>query len=214
MYQPEAFVETRAEVLAALIASHPLGLLISTGPQGLAADPVPFMFYPREGAAGVLRAHVARGNAQWRALMASPDCLVVFQGAQGYVSPSWYETKRETGKVVPTWNYIHVQARGRAEIFQDESWLRRQIEDLTGAREAGRAEAWAVSDAPEPFIRSQMRGIVGIEIAVSGLTGKWKVSQNRGAADREGVASGFRTEGATEMAEQVASRGQGIAVSD
>lgn len=205
MYIPDAFDETRPEALAALIREHPLGLLISGGGAGLVANPLPFRFHPDE---GVLRAHLARANPQWRALAEAPDCLVVFQGAQAYVTPSWYPAKREHGKVVPTWNYMIVQARGRATLRQDADWLRRQIDDLTRAREAARPEPWAVADAPAPFVAAQLRGIVGVEIAVETLAGKWKLSQNRSEADRSGVAAGLAAEGAVEIARHVAARGK------
>ena len=204
MYLPEAFREERPEVLHDLIRAHPLGLLISAGPGGIVANPVPFLSYPEE---GVLRAHVARANGQWRELVAAPDCLVVFQGPAAYVTPSWYASKAEHGKVVPTWNYAVVEARGRARIVQDAGWLRRQIDDLTAAREGTRPAPWAVADAPAPFVAAQLRGIVGIEVAVTALTGKWKVSQNRPEADRAGVTEGLGAEGATAMAKLVAERG-------
>lgn len=209
MYQPDAFEESRPEVMHALIAAHPLALLISSGPEGLIADPVPFLVYPDEGPLGTLRAHVARANGHWRALQAAPDCLVVFQGPQSYVTPGWYPTKGETGKVVPTWNYVVVQARGRARVTSDPGWLRRQLDDLTLAREAARPAPWAVGDAPAPFVAAQMRGIVGIEIAITRLAGKWKVSQNRPEADRRGVHAGLLTEGTNgaDMARLVADRG-------
>jgi transcriptional regulator len=204
MYLPEAFREDRPEVLHDLIRGHPLALLISAGPGGIVANPVPFLSYPEE---GVLRAHVARANGQWRELAAAPDCLVVFQGPAAYVTPSWYASKAEHGKVVPTWNYAVVEARGRTRIVQDAGWLRRQIDDLTMAREGARPAPWAVSDAPEPFVAAQLRGIVGIEVAVTALTGKWKVSQNRPEADRAGVAEGLGAEGADAMSRLVAERG-------
>ncbi|MER2508937.1 FMN-binding negative transcriptional regulator [Amaricoccus sp.] len=207
MYQPDAFREDRADLLAALIRAEPLGLLVSA-PGGLpVADPVPFLLDAEQGPRGTLRAHVARANPHWRGLAAAPDCLVVFQGPAAYVSPSLYATKRETGKVVPTWNYVVVQVRGRARVIEDAAWLRRQIDDLTRAREAGRAEPWAVADAPEPFVAAQIRGIVGIEIPIEAMTGKWKVSQNRPEADRIGVAEGLAGE-APAMAGLVAERRQ------
>lgn len=205
MYQPEPFREDRPEVLAALIAAHPLGLLISGGPSGLEANPLPFLW---DDARRVLRAHLARANAQWRTLAAAPDCLVVFQGPQDYVTPAWYASKREHGKVVPTWNYVLVEARGQARVFEDPSWLERQIADLTRAQEAPRIEPWAVTDAPAPFVAAQIRGIVGIEIAVSALSGKWKLSQNRPEADRQGVIAGYSAAGAGAMSDLVAQAGR------
>jgi transcriptional regulator len=200
MYTPPAFAEDGAAALAALVAARPLGLLIAVGPEGAIADPVPFLHDPAPGPFGVLRAHVARANPQAAALAANPAALVVFQGPDGYVTPSWYATKRETGKVVPTWNYVIAQARGRARIIEDDDWLRAQIEALTRRHEQPRPEPWAVDDAPAPFVAAQMRGIVGVEIAVEAVEAKTKMSQNRPEADRRGVAAGFAAEAAPEAA--------------
>lgn len=193
MYQPPHFREDRRDVLHALIRAHPLGLLISTGTDGPVANLVPFLLDAEAGPHGRLRAHLARPNEQWRLIQATPDAkvLVVFQGVESYITPSWYEAKREHGKVVPTWNYVTVQARGRATVHEDAEWLREQIDTLTRTHEADRTDPWAVSDAPDTFIAAQMRGIVGIEIGISELSGKWKVSQNRPVADRAGVAAGL-----------------------
>ena len=195
MYQPPAFREDRPEVQHALIRKHPLGLLITAGPAGLLANLFPFLLDAEGAEKGTLRLHMARANPQWRELEAIEECLVVFQGPQDYVTPSWYATKRETGKVVPTWNYATVHAWGRPRVMNDDSWLRRQIEDLTVSREAQRAQPWLVSDAPEDFVVMQMRAIVGIEIPILRIEGKWKMSQNRPEADRAGVIAGFRETG-------------------
>ena len=183
MYEPPHFVETRPEILHGLIRAHPLGLLVSIGPDGPVADLVPFLL---DDDGGRLRAHVARPNPHWRLLAERPDTkvLVVFQGPDAYITPSWYETKRETGKVVPTWNYAMVQVRGVATVRDHGDWIGKQIQDLTEAHEAERAHPWGIADAPESFIKAQMRGIVGIEIAITGMSGKWKVSQNRPVADQ------------------------------
>ncbi len=202
MYQPPAFVEDRPEVLHGLIRSHPLGLLITAGPAGLMANPIPFQPVESDGQV-TLRAHLSRANPQLADLDGA-DCLVVFQGAQAYVSPAWYATKQETGKVVPTWNYIIVQARGRARRIDDPAWLRTQIEALTSAHEAGAAEPWAVDDAPETFIAAQIRGIVGVEIPVTQIDGKWKLSQNRSEADRLGVVEGLKAAGQADISAAVA----------
>ena len=209
MYQPPHFREDRIDVQHALIRSHPLGLLITAGPGGLMANPIPFLVDPAASEKGTLRAHLARANAQWRDLEAVEECLVVFQGPQAYVTPSWYATKQETGKVVPTWNYATVHAWGRPRVIQDESWLRSQIDDLTALREAARPEPWQVSDAPEPFVSAQVKGIIGLEIPIARIEGKWKVSQNRPEADRAGVARGLREDdGSTNpMAALVSERG-------
>ena len=218
MYQPPAFREDRIEVQHELIRAHPLGLLITAGPGGLIANPFPFLLDAKtsgqeasgqegqegqeESGNGTLRLHIARANPQWRELEAVEECLIVFQGPQDYVTPSWYATKRETGKVVPTWNYATVHAWGRPRVVNDDVWLRRQIEDLTASRENLRAAPWQVDDAPADFVVAQMRGIVGVEIAVTRIEGKWKMSQNRPEADRAGVIAGFREAG--EAGEEIA----------
>jgi len=195
MYQPPAFREDRIEVQHQLIRSHPLGLLITAGPGGLLANPFPFLLDQDSSGKGTLRLHIARANPQWRELEAVEECLVVFQGPQAYVTPSWYATKRETGKVVPTWNYATVHAWGRPRVMNDDAWLRRQIEDLTASRENLRAAPWHVDDAPADFVAMQMRAIVGVQIPIGRIEGKWKMSQNRPEADRTGVIAGFREAG-------------------
>ena len=191
MYIPPTFREDRIEALHALIRQHPLGLLTSAGASGLAATPLPFLVYPAEGPHGTLRAHLARANPHWRELQGGAECLVVFMGPQGYVTPSWHPSKREMQKVVPTWNYVCVQAWGKPRIVEDPAWLRRQIDDLTRARESARPEPWMVDDAPEDYLAAQMKAIVGIEIPIARIEGKWKLSQNRPAADRAGVVAGL-----------------------
>jgi transcriptional regulator len=190
MYQPPLHREDRLEVQHSLIETHPFGLLISTCPEGLLANGLPFILKRGQGPLGVLKAHIARANSQWQTLHGQ-HVLIVFQGPLSYVSPSYYETKKETGKVVPTWNYAMVQARGIAEVNTDPAWLGAQVNELTDHHEAGRAHPWAVNDAPEPYIQSQLRGIIGIDIPIDALEGKWKVSQNRPEADRRGVAHGL-----------------------
>jgi transcriptional regulator len=196
MYQPPAFREDRIEVQHQLIRAHPLALLITAGPTGLLANLFPFLLDSEGTDKGTLRLHIARANPQWRELESVEECLVVFCGPQDYVTPSWYETKRETGKVVPTWNYVTVHVWGRPRVIHDDVWLRRQIEDLTDSRERLRAAPWKVDDAPPDFIAAQMRAIIGVEIPISRTEGKWKMSQNRPAADRAGVVAGFREAGA------------------
>lgn len=207
MYQPPHFVETRQDVLHGLIRSHPLGLLISNGADGPIANAIPFLLDAEAGPNGRLRAHLARANPQWRQLADNPalPVLVVFQGADAYVTPSWYETKRETGKVVPTWNYAIVQVRGTVKVIEDAEWIAQQITELTLSQEGNRNEPWAVTDAPPTFIQSQIKGIIGLEIEIVEISGKWKVSQNRPVADRVGVAEGLEKEaaGAPDMARLV-----------
>jgi len=208
MYQPPHFREDRIEVQHDLIRAHPLGLLVSAGPGGLMADPVPFLLIRDASERGTLHCHVSRANPHWRKLGAVEECLAVFQGPQQYITPSWYETKRETGKVVPTWNYATVHAWGKPRVIEDTEWLRRNVEGLTRSHEGARRAPWAVDDAPPEFVAAQLRGIVGIEIPIARIEGKWKVSQNRPEADRAGVVAGLRQQGAPSetMAALVAER--------
>ena len=191
MYLPKHFEETRVEVLHALIREYPLGTLVTLGADGLNANHIPIEIDPEPAPLGTLRGHVARANPVWRESVADVEALVVFEGPTAYVSPSWYPSKRETGKVVPTYNYAVVHAYGRLRSIEDPAWLRRFVERLTGRFEAGRAEPWKVTDAPGSYIDAQLRAIVGIEIPITRLLGKWKVSQNRSAPDRAGVVQGL-----------------------
>jgi len=196
MYLPSHFDEQRTDVLHKLVHDHPLGLLITLADTdagaGLQANPVPFFLdADPAGGPGILRAHVARANPVWRAARADVETLVVFQGAQAYISPSWYAAKAEHGKVVPTWNYVTVQARGTLRAVDDAQWLRAFVGRLTQHHEATQARPWAITDAPPEYIDSMLRAIVGIEIVLSSLVGKWKVSQNRPVADRTGVVRGL-----------------------
>ncbi len=195
MYLPSHFEETRVDVLHALIRAQPLGLLITLADAGLQANPIPFLIDSGPSPLGTLRGHVARANPLWRDSRADVDALIVFQGPQAYISPSMYATKAATGKVVPTWNYVTVQARGRLRAIDDAKWVRDLVERLTQTHEAQRAVPWAVSDAPDDYIETMLRAIVGIEIELSALQGKWKVTQNRNAADRQGVAYGLTQQG-------------------
>ncbi|MCJ2096192.1 FMN-binding negative transcriptional regulator [Methylobacterium sp. J-072] len=205
MYQPPHFRDDTLVAQHGLIRAHPLGLLITRGSDGLVANPVPFLL-DESGPYGTLRAHLARANPQWQALAEADECLVVFQGPQGYVTPDWYVSKREHGRVVPTWNYATVHAWGRPRVIEDVDWLRRQIADLTALREAPRATPWAVDDAPAPFVAAQLQAIVGIEIPITRIEGKWKMSQNRPDADRAGVIAGMRAEGEAILADMVTER--------
>jgi len=201
MYLPSHFAETRAEVIQELIFAHPLGALITFGPGGLDANHVPFEYDPLPAPLGTLRAHVARANPMWREFSKEVGALVIFQGPQIYITPSWYLTKQETGKVVPTFNYIVVHAYGAMRVIEDAAWLRNFVGKLTDRFESPRDKPWAVADAPNDFIEMNLRAIVGIEIQLSRLIGKWKASQNRPAADRKGVVAGLReSEGAVAQA--------------
>jgi transcriptional regulator len=208
MYRPPHFREDRLDVQHALIRAHSLGLLITAGRGGLQANPIPFLIDSDRTPLGTLRAHLARANPQQHELANAEECLVVFQGTQLYISPSLYPTKYETGKVVPTWNYITVHAWGRPRIIDDAGWIRRQVDDLTAHKESARPAPWKVSDAPEPFVAAQIKGIIGLEIPIARIEGKWKVSQNRAPVDQAGVVAGLRDGGgdADIMASLVASR--------
>jgi len=203
MYIPPMFREERPEVLHALIRAQPLATLVTHGANGLTANLVPFILVPGDGAPDILRAHLARGNEQLADLRDGGEALVIFQGPQAYISPSWYPTKREHGKVVPTWNYIVVQAWGRPRVIEEADWLLGQIGALTTAREGGLAEPWSVADAPADFIATQLRGIVGVELPVARIEGKWKASQNQPEGNRKGVVEGLRADGSAAMAEVV-----------
>ena len=194
MYTPASFRENRRTALHELIQAHPLGLLVTHGARGLLASPVPFLLYPSEGEYGVLRAHMARANPHWQDLLGLEECLVVFQGAEGYVTPSWYPSKRTTHKAVPTWNYATVQARGKPLVIEDTAWLRRQLDDLTTCHEKRRLQPWSINDAPPDYLAAQLKAIVGIEMPIAHIEGKFKMSQNKDDADRAGVIEGMRDE--------------------
>lgn len=207
MYNPPAFKEDRPDVLAAAIRSHPLGTLITSGEGGLRANVLPFVVRP-DGDAWLLRGHLAKANDQVPDLRAGADVLVMFQGPQSYVSPSWYPTKKEHGKAVPTWNYMIVQAWGAPVLHDDPAWLLDQLNEITGVHESGRADPWAVSDAPADYVEAQLRGIVGLEIRVARMAGKWKASQNQPERNRLGVIEGLIGDGEHGMADLVADAGR------
>jgi len=193
MHCPSMFREERLDVLHGLIAAHPLATLITSGSNGLIANLIPFTLHVG-GEHGILRAHLARGNKQLDALREGAEALVVFQGPECYVTPSWYPSKAENGKVVPTWNFAMVQVRGKPQVCDDANWVRAQIDEMTNNHENKREHPWKVSDAPDDFIAVQLKAIVGIDIPIGSIDGKWKVSQNRLPADRQGVIDGLRTE--------------------
>lgn len=204
MHRPSLFREDRLDVLHGLIRTHPLAQLVTAGGGGLDANPLPMLVDPEASPNGTLRGHLARGNGQVAALREGGQALVIFQGPQAYISPSWYPSKAEHGKVVPTWNYVAVHAWGRPRIIDDPAWLRRLVGDLTDRHEHGREAPWSVADAPEDFIVAQLKAIVGIEIPIDRIEGKWKVSQNRAEPDRRGVVERLRAAGDDVMADLVA----------
>lgn len=199
MYVPSHFEETRTEVLHRLIREHSQAALVTLGSGGLTANHIPFELDPDPAPFGTLRGHVARANPVWQDFAKDMEALVVFQGPQAYISPSWYETKKQNGKVVPTYNYIVVHAHGTLRAVQDQAWLRDLVERLTNRFEGRRAEPWRVTDAPGEFVEKLLGAIVGLEMPVSRLIGKWKLSQNRPQVDRDGVVKGLSESGDAEQ---------------
>jgi transcriptional regulator len=191
LYNPPAFRETDLPALQAQIAASGLTTLISVGAQGPIVSNLPIIFDPSVGSYGVIAGHLARANPQWRESDLSIPAIALFMGADAYVSPSYYVAKQEHGKVVPTWNYSMIVARGRLEIFEDADALRAQVEALTRRFEASSEKPWEVSDAPEDYISRQIKGIVGVRLHVESIEGKAKLNQNRSAADQEGVVAGL-----------------------
>jgi transcriptional regulator len=192
MYLPRHFEQNDPAVLAAAMHDHPLATLVIAAPAGPTADLIPLEYDPQPGPHGTLRGHVARANPLWR--HAGAAALAVFHGPQAYVSPNWYPSKRKHGKAVPTWNYTMVQARGTLRSVDEAPWLRALVGRLTERHESTQAAPWAVGDAPADYLQQMLGAIVGIEITLTSLVGKWKVSQNRDAADRDGVASALGTQ--------------------
>ncbi len=192
MYQPAQFQETRVEVLHALMRAHPLAALVTEGESGVEADHIPVELAPSPGPFGTLRGHIARANPLWKTCRADRECLAIFQGPQVYITPSFYPTKRESGQVVPTWDYAVVHARGHVRFIEDAAWLHALVSRLTDAHEAALPAPWKVGDAPPAYIDKMLAAIVGFELLIDSLVGKWKVSQNRAAVDRRGVAAGLR----------------------
>jgi transcriptional regulator len=204
MYLPKHFEENDASKLHAYITAHPLGLLITTGASGVLANPVPFMMQADRGPQGTLIAHVARANPMWKELPKGSEALVVFQGAQAYVSPNWYPSKKEHGKVVPTWNYTCVQARGVLQVHDDRDGVHRIVTALTARHEASQAKPWGLGDAPPDYIEQMLAQIIAIELPIASLVGKFKFSQNRAKADRDGVQAGLAELGHEHAAAELA----------
>jgi transcriptional regulator len=209
MYIPAHFDESRPEVLQALITAHPLATLVTLTAAGLNANHIPLRLHAEGGPQGILRGHVARANALWKAFDPQVEALAIFQGPDSYITPGWYATKQETGKVVPTWNYAVVHVYGSLRVIDDPAWLRPHLAALTETHEAAREEPWQVSDAPADYTEKLMLGIVGVELVITRMAGKWKVSQNQPAANQAGVIKGLRArgiEGSARMAGLVAER--------
>ena len=195
MYVPKHFAETRPESLAELLRTVAFGTLVTVTPAGLEANPLPFVYKPDPPPWGVLQAHLARANTQWQTFDPSVEALFIVQGPDAYITPSWYPSKRETGKAVPTWNYVVVHAYGQLRVTEDPEWLRRHVEELTDQQERARPEPWRVTDAPAEYTAAMLKAIVGVELRITRLIGKWKLGQNRSLADRQGMAAGLASEG-------------------
>jgi transcriptional regulator len=206
VYIPAHFEESRVDVLHDFVRKNQFATLVTHGASGINANHIPFVLKTEPAPYGVLNGHVARANAVCQDLASGGEALVIFQGPDAYITPSWYETKKQTGTVVPTWNYIVVHAYGRPKLIEDKDWLLSHLTELTNKNESTLDSPWAVSDAPEEFVAKLMGAIIGIEMVVTRFLGKWKVSQNRSAADMSGVVDGLRTSntaGAKEMAEVI-----------
>jgi transcriptional regulator len=204
MYSPEHHTESRTEVLHALIRSHPLGVWVVAGETELVANHVPFLLDSSRGEFGTLVGHVAHANPIWTLRQSTVPSMIAFQGAQSYVSPSWYPSKHEHGKAVPTWNYAVVHAHGQPRFIHEEDWLAAHVSRLTDTHEAGQALPWQVTDAPADFIERMLGAIVGVEIPVTRLEGKWKTNQNRSTSDKLGVVTGLLSRGDEAAAEMAA----------
>lgn len=200
MYIPPQFEQSDREKIHGLIHSHPLATLVTFGKNGIEANHIPLHLTPTPETHGVLCGHVARANSMWRDYAEDTESLAIFHGAQAYISPSWYETKLEAGKVVPTWNYTVVHVYGYLRVIEDAAWIRSQLETLTQHNEAGFQHPWAVSDAPEEFTEKLIASVVGIELEITRLVGKWKVSQNQPLQNQNSVINGLNTHGQIEMA--------------
>jgi transcriptional regulator len=191
MYVPKHFEESDIAVLHALVRSHPLGTWVTQGDGELLANHIPFLVDPARGEFGTLIGHVARANGVWQSFSKTVDSVVVFQGPQTYITPSWYPSKHAHGKAVPTWNYAVVHAHGLPRAIEDPEWLLQHVNQLTNVHEAGQALPWKVADAPPEFTAKLLQSIVGIEIPITRLVGKWKVTQNRPEPDKLGVVAGL-----------------------
>ncbi len=195
MYLPAYFKENRIDALHELMRTRPLATLIAQCESGLVANHIPVETLSEPAPYGLIRGHIARANPLWREYRADTESLAIFQGPQAYISPSFYPSKQKTGEVVPTWDYAVVHAHGTLRFVEDAAWLHALVERLTNAHEAPRDKPWKVDDAPPPYIQKMLAAIVGFEFSITRLIGKWKVSQNHPAANREGVVRGLHATG-------------------
>jgi len=209
LYLPAQFNETRTEVLHALVRARPLATLVTSSATGLVANHVPVQMLSEPAPFGSIRGHIARANPLWREYAQGSEALAIFQGPQVYISPSLYPSKQQTGEVVPTWDYAVVHAHGTLQFINDAEWLHAFVAGLTATHEASRAQPWKIGDAPREYIEKMLGMIVGFELSILRLTGKWKVSQNRPAADQLGVVKGLQDAGdadSREIAAMLAAR--------
>ena len=192
MYTPKDFRVDDTAQAHGLMRAHPFAVLVTYGADGIVATHLPTVLKVDDGAAlGRIDCHVARPNRQWSTFAANTDALMIFQGPEAYIRPSWYPSKAEHDKVVPTWNYAVVHAYGRLEVVQDQAWLLAHVSELTRQQEAPYSDPWATTDAPEDYLAMMARGIIGVKFAISRLEGKVKMSQNREPRDRAGVVRGL-----------------------
>ena len=209
MYLPKEFKEERVPVMHEAMRRARLGTLITLGADGMEASHIPMLVDPAPAPFGTLKGHIARANPQWRRATAGAQALAIFLGPDAYITPAWYETKRQSGKVVPTWNYVAIHAYGPLTFYENADRLLALVTALTETHEAGRAQPWAVSDAPKDYVAAMLKAIVGFELSIARLEGKSKMSQNRPAADRAGTIAGLTEEGGEKkvaVAEIVAKR--------
>jgi transcriptional regulator len=204
MYVPAHFDENRVPVLHEAIRRIGFGTLVTLGDGGIEASHVPMLIDAEPPPSGTITGHLARANPQWRSIKYDVEALAIFTGADSYVSPSWYATRQQTGKVVPTWNYIAIHARGRLRFFDNRESLRRVVTRLTDKYETPRTAPWRVTDAPADYIDAMLKAIVGFELTITQLEGKWKMSQNQPVENRAGVVQGLTQEGKTDVAALVA----------
>lgn len=195
MYNPKHFQESRPEILGAFMRAHPFATLVSLGGEGLIGTHLPLLWDPEPAPHGMLTGHIARPNPHGKSARGDMESLAIFHGAQAYISPNWYPSKREHGKVVPTWNYVAVHAYGTLRIVDDAEWLRRLVTRLTDLHEGFSAVPWKVTDAPDAFIDQMLKGIIGVELALTRVEGKWKLSQNRPEPDQAGTIAGLDARG-------------------
>ena len=201
MYVPAHFAETRKEVLHSRIVQHPFGTLITHGSSGLDANHIPFELAAEDGELGVLRAHVARANPVWQEVASGDEVLVVFHAGDAYISPNWYPSKHELHKQVPTWNYMVVHAHGRMTILDDERYVRGVVGRLTRTHEASEPKPWKMGDAPKDYVDAMVKAIVGIQVEITRLVGKSKLSQNKEARDIQGAAEALKSSGESQLAD-------------